>query len=270
MAGSNNFIQHNPTEANQEDTAAFIANSLTSGGVGLDAILPHDWLNKRWYQDSTMVAAIGMMMAAKGYVISDSDINVLAATLAHLVTDADLKTPLVSVPYSPTPTFDATNTNGFDILLAGNVTSSTLANVAIGQIITFIVTQPIAGGLTFVPPVIVNGWQPVNTAPNAVTVQRFIRDINGDIQPLVVPPTISKATFTSPGGDLFSGTQITYDTGIAVSSTTVATGSVQFGTINPILTYMVTTQGGTVKIVVSNTSSSHIFYGSLNWTLALL
>lgn len=182
MAGTNDFVQHNPTEANQEPTTDFAADSLTTGGIGTDAIMPSPWMNARWYQDSTVCAALMQMLATKNYNVSVANLATLASVFANIVTEADLRTPLVSVGYSPTPTFPASTANGFDIVLGGNVTSSSFnATPNIGQILTFIVTQTSGGGATFVPPSTVNGWQPINTAPNSVTVQQFIVKEDGTI-----------------------------------------------------------------------------------------
>lgn len=188
MPGSSNFIQHNPTEANQENDAAFAADSTTTGGIGVDQIMPSPWMNKRWYQDSTMIAALGAMLANKGYVVSDANLATLTSVLTGaFITNNDLKTPLVSVAYSPTPTFPASTANGFDIVLAGNVTSSTF-DVAptIGQILTFVITQSVGGNSTFIPPVSVNGWKPIDTTPNSISVQQFIVKVDGTIWPVSI------------------------------------------------------------------------------------
>lgn len=271
MAGSTNFVQHNPTEANQLDDAAFDANSLTTGGIGTDNIMPSNWMNKRWYQDSTMVAALAQMLANKGYTVSDANISTLIAVLANLVTQSDLKLPLVSVAYSPTPVFDGTTTNGFDFVMAGNVTSSTLVNVSIGQTLVFIIAQG-STPFTFVPPANINGWQSINPVANSVTVQTFIVREDGTIWPApnTSVSTLPRGQFTLPGGTLSGGSQFIYDTGIAISNTQVPSVSVLSGTISPILVYATATFSGFVRLVVSNDSSSTISYGPLVYNYVIL
>ena len=66
MAGTTNFVQTNPTKANQQDDATYDSYSLTADGIGVDAIMPSAWLNKAWFQSSTFVAAIAAVIAAFG------------------------------------------------------------------------------------------------------------------------------------------------------------------------------------------------------------
>lgn len=183
MVGSTNFIQQNPGAANQETDAQYQADTLTTGGIGVDAILPSKWLNKLYYQCTTFVAAFAQMMANKGYAMSDANIANLEAVLANVLTTADTKKPLITVAFSPTPTFDASQANGFVITLNGNVTSSVLANMQIGQIVTFIIYQDAVGNRSFaVPPQIKTGqWLPIETAANSIAVQSFTKTPNGDV-----------------------------------------------------------------------------------------
>lgn len=147
-----NFVQHNPTAANQEPDAAFDSNSLTTGGIGVDAIMPSDWMNKRWYQDSTMIAALAQMLATKGYSTSDANISTLASVLSNIVTNNDLKPAQITVPYSATPTFDASRANGFRIDLGGNVNGSFIINGTPGQIVTFFIVSRSPGNFSFAWP----------------------------------------------------------------------------------------------------------------------
>lgn len=148
-----NFTQHNPSAANQETDSAFDGNSLTTGGIGVDAIMPSDWMNKRWYQDSTFVAAFAQMMVNKGYSTSDANISTLVSVLGNLITNNDLKPAQTNVAFSPTPTFDCSLSNGFRIDLTGNVTSSAIINPpAAGTVITFYIVSDSPGNFDFVWP----------------------------------------------------------------------------------------------------------------------
>lgn len=178
-----NFVQHNPTAANQEIDSVFDANSLTTGGIGVDAIMPSDWMNKRWYQDSTFVTAFAQMLAAKGYTTSDANVATLASVLANVLTNADQKPNAVNVGYSPTPTFDAAQANGFVFQLAGQVFSSALINVSIYQILTFEIQQ--LGSFPFAwPSNVHNALQPSPGTDAGVTIQQFM--VLGDLNAYAV------------------------------------------------------------------------------------
>lgn len=213
MAGTNNFTIHNPSNANQEPDSSFAADALTTGGIGTDAIMPSAWMNARWYEDSMGFYCLAQALANKGYNLSKDNVANLTAVLSNIVTNADTKPPLMTVAYSPTPTFDASLANGFDITLNGNVTSSTLINAQIGQTITFIVTQSSGGGLTFSQPPQLADWIAINGSANQVTIQQFIVKENGQIW--------QTATFTL----------ILYNS-IAIINGDIASINSQIGTIN--------------------------------------
>lgn len=83
MAGTTNFVQTNPAAANQENDATYGANALTTGGVGVNDILPSPWLNKVWFQSSTFVAALAAVMAGwgAGLTITDASISALQTAM---------------------------------------------------------------------------------------------------------------------------------------------------------------------------------------------
>jgi hypothetical protein len=178
---STNFIQFNPTGANQESDVEYVADSQRSGGYGTDNIVPSPLLNKATYQPTTFCAAFGQMMAAKGYSTSDANVAVLAAVLANIVTEADLLSNLVSVAYSPTPAFNAAAANGFQMTLTGNVTSSTISGVVAGQVVGFFFIQDATGGRTVAwPSSFVGAVQPDPT-PNAVSLILFKADLSANL-----------------------------------------------------------------------------------------
>lgn len=188
MSGTNNFLQFNPPATNQENDASYAADSLRSGGIPTNAIFPSPLANKLFYQLSIFVAAFAQMMADKGYNLSDSDFNTLKAILANVLTNAD--TVLYAlIPYSLSPTFNAAagakNRITFEIILTGNVTSSTLVNVAAGQEVVFIIRQDATGGRTFSWPVQIAGLVgPVDPTPSTKSTQSFIVGGDGSLYPL--------------------------------------------------------------------------------------
>lgn len=102
MSGTTNFVEHNPTNANQENDATYQADATRSGGIVLNQALPSVWLNKVWTQSSRMATALALMLVNKGYSpvdgttpqtnntsFSTATTN-LAAVLANILTFADL------------------------------------------------------------------------------------------------------------------------------------------------------------------------------------
>jgi hypothetical protein len=95
-------------------------------------------------------------------------------------------TALNIVPYSASPVFDASLGNTQEIILAGDVTTSTLLNARPGQDLVFIVCQDANGGHRFAwPPNFKGGMsvggvnivgEPIGTAPSTCSTQSFIYD----------------------------------------------------------------------------------------------
>jgi hypothetical protein len=75
MAGTNNFLQWNPTAANQENDSAYTSDTLRSGGAPTNAIFPSATANKLFFQTSTFVAAMAAAMAAKNYNVVDTNLQ---------------------------------------------------------------------------------------------------------------------------------------------------------------------------------------------------
>jgi len=180
---STNFLQWNSTQANQESDSAYLADSQRTGGAPTGVEFPSATANKLFYQVSTFIAALSNSLVSKGYSPMDSNISSLQGVLANIVTFADLKPNLTSVSFSTSPQFNAQYTNGFELDLAGNVTSSSLINYSVGQILTFVITQG-STAYSFVPPPNITGWIPINMNPGTSTVQQFIVQENTAIVPL--------------------------------------------------------------------------------------
>src|SRR6185437_7016405 len=139
-------------QANQESDSAYNADSSRSGGAGTGAIFASALANKLFYQVTTFITAFAGALAAKGYVISDANLSTLQGVLANVITSADLKGDLFFLAYAPSVVMNCLTTNGFQITLTGNVTSSTFTNMAIGQEVTVVLKQDASGGRTFVWP----------------------------------------------------------------------------------------------------------------------
>jgi hypothetical protein len=83
---------------------------------------------------------------------------------------------LNTVPFSSTPTFDASRDDNQKITLAGDVTGSRLVRAVQGEKINFIVCQDAAGGHSFTWPPNVRGGMTVGSAGSTCSAQSFIFD----------------------------------------------------------------------------------------------
>ena len=210
MAGTTNAQQWNPAAINQESDAAYTADSNREGGFGTDAIVPSPTLNKFMYNVSTYVAALGQMLANKGFTNSDASLSVLTAVMSNILTSADVLPNLVGVGFSPTPAFNAGVANGFEIPLNGNITASTIAGLSAGQLLTFVFTQDAIGGRTVAWPASFVGTIQPDPAANAVSVMMYRVDLAG-IPRAVTPMFSNNGAFfgaVSIQSLIFSGTSV--------------------------------------------------------------
>ena len=182
MAGSTNFQQWNPNAANQESDAAYTADSARSAGVVDGSVFDAETANKLFYQLSTGLTALMLAMAGKGFVTSDANLNQLVSVLSNILTTADQKAQLQVVPFGASLTFDCSQANGFQVTLAGNVTSAVVENAAPGQIVTFVLIQDGAGGHTF--PTEVPGDAPIDGTPNITNARQYIARADGSLRPI--------------------------------------------------------------------------------------
>jgi hypothetical protein len=180
-----NFLQWNPGSANQEDDAAYLGDSLRAGGAPVGGIFPSATANKVLYQLSTMVTALADFIVARGFSASDASLATLVANLTSALASGGLYV----LTWTATPTFDLSIALIQEITLAGNVTSSAIANVLPGQIFTLIIHQDGTGGRTFVPPGSVP-LNPIDPGVSATSVQSFIVDAASVIHPYT-PMTVS-------------------------------------------------------------------------------
>jgi hypothetical protein len=184
MPGSTNFIQWNPAQSNQESDSAYAADSTRSGGAGTGSVFASSLANKAFFQWSTWITAFANMMATKGYSTSDANVTTLQGVLANLITSADINGNLINVAYAPSVTFNCGTNNGFQVTLTGNVTASAFSGMAIGQEITVVLVQDGSGGRTFVWPAgIITAGAP-DTTPNAVSIQKFKKILDGSVRPI--------------------------------------------------------------------------------------
>ncbi len=181
---TSNFLQYNPSQANQLDDASYATDSFRLGGAGVEAICPSDSFNKMLYQLSTCVAALNAFLAGQGYAVDDSNLASLTSTYASaFLTKADIVGGVTTVPFSSSPVFNGSLATGFYMALSGDVTSSTLTNVTPGNIVTFALFQDVTGhhNFTFPPNLLVPGV--ISVSPYSFSVQQFFILPNGQGMP---------------------------------------------------------------------------------------
>lgn len=188
MPASTNFLQFNPSQNNQENDAAYLIDTVRVNGAGVDGIWPSSSANKTLYQVSTFVAAFAQMLVNNGISTSDANIATLAAALGVIYNP--VKPNLLSVAYSPTPTFDCSQANGFAIIMTGNITSFTVINATLGQYVTLDFKQDSAGGRTVNFPANVLNSGVVDGTPNMSSAQLFQVFPDGNLHP-IAPMVVS-------------------------------------------------------------------------------
>lgn len=183
MPGTTNFLQFNPTQANQETDAEYMADSTRSGGAGVDAIWPSASANKTLYQVATMTAALGQMLANKGFSVSDSSYAALVSQLANILTTADQQGGLQNLVWSSSIVLNAAAFNAFAVPLQGP-TNLSLTGVVAGRVYVVFYTQNGTGswGVTFGSGFGPTSCQPDTTA-NVTSVQVFTADATLTLQP---------------------------------------------------------------------------------------
>ena len=215
-----NFEQWNSAALNQETDAEYLADTQRIGGVTTGSLAPSYTMNKFYYQASTFIAAFGQMLATKGYTNSDSSVATLAAVLANVVTESDLASNIVALSFSPTPSFNAASSNGFQMTLSGNITASTISGVTPGQLLAFYFVQDSVGGRTVSwPSSFVGALQP-DTAAASVSVMLFRADL-GDIARAVTPMVSNNGVFISA----LIATSVTLASGAPVNQVLTGNGT---------------------------------------------
>lgn len=146
MAGSSNFQQWNPNANNQESDTAYTNDAIRQDGATA-GVFPSVLANKLFFQLSTMSAALGQMLANKGFTVRDGAANVdgnnfaaLVAVLANIAVGTDIQT--CSFVYA--------EDNG-----SSNIYVSTYAPViaalATGEVLFFKAKASNSGASTFAP-----------------------------------------------------------------------------------------------------------------------
>lgn len=94
----------------------------------------------------------------------------------HIVANSGIQHSETTVAFSATPTFNAGSSEIFEMTLTGNVTSSTLTNPAVGEVLTFTICQDATGGRTFAWPSGFRGAGTIGSTASTCSTQRFWYD----------------------------------------------------------------------------------------------
>lgn len=181
-----NALQWNPTAVNQENDATYLTDTQRLGGAANPSLFDARLANKLFYQLTTYVTALGQMLANKGYTTSDASLSVLTNVLANIQTTADIKSGLQLVTFSPTLTFNCLLSNGFEVVLTGNLTSLTISGAVVGQIIMLAFVQDGVGGRTVAYPANLLGAGTINSVAGSTSMQLFQVLADNKLHPLSI------------------------------------------------------------------------------------
>jgi hypothetical protein len=137
MPGTTNFLQHNPSESNQETDATYLGDATRTGGIATDQIMASTWMNKIWYQSSTFITAFANMMVNKGYTVLDTSLTNLTAAFASVLTLADVTAAYLIGVLGFTPVQQGTGVGQDNILpikLGQDASASTRIRATIGSV----------------------------------------------------------------------------------------------------------------------------------------
>jgi hypothetical protein len=172
------MLPWNPTAANQETDAQYLADSQRAGGATDPSVFESVLANKAFFQWSTYLTALFQAFANKGFTTSDSNLSTLTAQCSNFLTTADTKPSQVNVAYSPTPVFNGGAAQSIRFDMSGDVTSSTLVNMPpAGTLLTFFIVSPNPGAFSFAwPSNVVNARNVKTESDGNLFTQQFISD----------------------------------------------------------------------------------------------
>lgn len=184
VLASTNAQQWNPTSANQETDAQYTSDAQRIGGASNPSEFNATLANKLFYQLTTYVAALGTMLANKGISNADTSLSALVTAMSNIVTTADIRANLQSVAYASTLTLNAGSYLGFQIALAGNISSLGITGQQAGDIIVLMFLQNGTGGNTVTFSSSFSGAVHPDPAPNVLSVQAFKVNATLTLEPI--------------------------------------------------------------------------------------
>ena len=219
-----NALQWNPTAANQENDAAYLADSQRAGGAVNPELFDAALANKLFYQLSTYMTGLFAAFAAKGFTTSDSNLSTLTAQCANFLTTADVLPAVAITAYAASVALNAAAANGFYITaMTGNLTITAVTGLSSGQIIAMYYQQDATGGRTVTFPSVMVGAAQPDPAANTVSLQLFGYD-NTTSKLRAFTPLLSDTGAWFPdtlavAGNLTAPTQVSTDNSTKVATT---------------------------------------------------
>jgi hypothetical protein len=178
-----NLLQWNPTAANQETDAQYLADSQRLAGAVNPELFNDVLANKLFFQLTTYLAAQYTAFASKGFNTSDASFATLTAQCANWLTTADVKPALMQVSFASSLVFNCALANGFQVTLTGNA-SLTVSNASVNQPVLLVFTQDSVGGRTVTYPGNVLSAGTVNSTANSSSAQPFVVLADGNLHPI--------------------------------------------------------------------------------------
>lgn len=163
----------------------YIGSPITLLLWGNDVISP-----ATTYYTISILDAKNNVLQTAAYVFTgtvSADLSTISPSFPPPVVVPVVEYELVTIPFSSMPIFDCLLVQGpitFDLTLTGNVVFSTLQSPSPGQIVTFIISQDVNGGWTFVWPSNVKNPGIINSPANSITTQSFVARANGNVYPI--------------------------------------------------------------------------------------
>ncbi|MFP5276994.1 MAG: hypothetical protein ACLGPM_07755 [Acidobacteriota bacterium] len=173
--------------ANVDSQANFNGSGYQQDGFASGIAQPYQ-ANKIWRQSSMIGAAVAnfvsQLLAVD--VLDDGDLTNLISNFTAAVKKAALEEmcEVVTVPFSATPVFDASQGSTFEMVLSASVTASSITNATPGQRLKIVLTEDATGGHTFVGPTA--KFPNIDTAASKINVQNIYIDAAGT--PLIDGP----------------------------------------------------------------------------------
>lgn len=190
LLGNNNVIDGVRMESNQlaairtnTDSTHITHNRFERNGVLIDTDATATTLISNYYSSSRVTdvsRARSTLRLDNGYAGSTSGfanpVDSQTDLLSHHPMDPTSGPLFYSVPYSPTPEFNAALGSTQKILLSGHVAQSTLVNARAGQTLYFIICQDTHGGYDFTWPENIIGGMTIDQSRGKCSTQSFIFD----------------------------------------------------------------------------------------------
>jgi len=180
--GTTNILQWNPGALNQEDDAAYLADSMRAAGASNPSVFEPSLANKAFFQWSAVAYALCTAFANNGLTMLDSNIAQMIANFQAIQVGAP-RALMTTVAYAASVTFNCAASDGFEVTLAGNITSLAVTGAVFGQVVKLVFVQT-SGGATVAFSGNVESPGTPDTTASATSVQLFVCLSDGNLHPI--------------------------------------------------------------------------------------